>query len=83
MEGKLKFEFEYYGRGTNEGDYEFIHAVDPEEFSTLAMKFGLDPHLEILDAVRKISDLCHGVELKKALTNKEIKNELFTWLSAP
>ena len=30
LEGKLFFEFEYYGRHANEGDYEFHHTVEPE-----------------------------------------------------
>jgi hypothetical protein len=79
--GDLKFQFEYYGRNEDEGDYEFIHTVAPADFSAIAIKFGLDPKNEILANVQKITDLGHGPKLKKALTNKEIKNELFTWIS--
>ena len=77
----LQFQFEYYSRGANEGDYEFIHTVIPEEFTSIATKFGLDPNKEILALVQEISDLGRGTELKKALTDKVIKNELWTWYS--
>ena len=39
-EGNLFFEFELYGRNENEGDYEFNHTVEPEEFPGIANRFG-------------------------------------------
>jgi hypothetical protein len=75
----LRFQFEYYSRGANEGDYEFIHTVHPEEFLAIATRFGLDPGTEILTLVQEISDLGRSRELKAALTYKTIKNELWTW----
>lgn len=77
----LRFQFEYYGRNENEGDYEVIRTVEPAEFSAIALKFGLDPKNEILANVQKITDLGLGPKLEKALAKKEIKNELFTWMS--
>jgi hypothetical protein len=77
----LKFEFEYFGRDAYEGDYEFIHTVAPEDFESLATKFGLELVGGILAIVRQISDLGQGQALKRALTDKEIKNDLWTWLS--
>lgn len=79
--GNLKFEFEYYERTEGEGDYEIIHTVAPQDFASIAIKFDIDPSLDILTIVQKISDSGRGEELKDALNNKEIKNELWTWLS--
>ena len=83
LEGKLFFEFEYYGRHENEGDYEFHHTVEPEEFPQIANRFGLNPTDPILIVVQQITDMGKGQELERALTNQEIKNELWTWLSTP
>ena len=52
----LKFEFEYYERTEGEGDYEIIHTVAPQDFGSIATKFGLDPNLDILTVVQQISD---------------------------
>jgi hypothetical protein len=82
-EGKLFFEFELYGRNENEGDYEFNHTVDPEEFPKIAKKFGLNPEDPILNVIQQITDIGRGQELEQALTKQEIKNELWTWLSTP
>jgi len=82
-EGKLFFEFELYGRNENEGDYEFNHTVEPEEFSGIANRFGLNPKDPILLVVQQITDMGKGQELERALTKQEIKNELWTWLNTP
>ena len=82
-EGKLFFEFEYYGRNENEGDYEFNHTVEPEEFPRIANMFGLNPKDSILSLVQQITDMGKGQELERALTKEEIKNELWTWLGTP
>lgn len=80
LEGKLFFEFELYARDENEGDYEFNYTVETEEFTFIATMFGLNPQDPILTNVQKITDIGRGVELKQALDNKKIKNELWTWL---
>lgn len=77
----LKFEFEYYERTEGEGDYEIIHTVAPQDFVSIATKFGLDPSLGILTIIQQISDAGKGEELKDALNSKEINNEIWTWLS--
>ena len=82
-EGKLFFEFELYARNENEGDYEFNHTVEPEEFSKIASMFALDPKDSILSLVQQITDMGKGQELERALTKEEIKNELWTWLGTP
>jgi hypothetical protein len=82
-EGNLFFEFEYYGRNANEGDYEFNHTVKPDQFSIIAERFGLNPDESILKIVQQITDLGRGQDLEKALINKEIENELWTWLNTP
>ena len=82
-EGKLFFEFELYARNENEGDYEFNHTVEPDEFPKIATMFGLNPNAPILSIVQQITDTGRGQELERALTNNEIKNELWTWLSSP
>lgn len=82
-EGKLFFEFELYGRNENEGDYEFNHTVDPEEFPIIAKKFGLNPEDPILNVIQQITNMGRGQELEQALTKQEIKNELWSWLSTP
>ena len=81
LEGKLFFEFEYYGRHENEGDYEFNHTVEPKEFPQIANRFGLNPTDPILLVVQQITDMGKGQELERALTKQEIKNELWTWLN--
>lgn len=83
LEDKLFFEFEYYGRHENEGDYEFHHTVEPEEFPQIANRFGLNPTDPILIVVQQITDMGKGQELERALTKHEIKNELWTWLNTP
>ena len=83
LEGKLFFEFEYYGRHANEGDYEFHHTVEPEEFPQIANRFGLNPKDPILLIIQQITDMGRGQELERALTDQEIKNELWTWLNTP
>jgi hypothetical protein len=82
-EGKLFFEFELYARNADEGDYEFNHTVEPEEFAFIAAMFGLNPKDPILTNIQKITDTGRGEELEQALTNNKIKNELWTWLSTP
>jgi hypothetical protein len=82
-EGKLFFEFELYARNENEGDYEFNHTVEPEEFHKISARFGLNPNAPILRIVQQITDMGKGQELERALTKQEIKNELWTWLSTP
>jgi hypothetical protein len=80
-EGKLRLQFEYFGRDDNEGDYEFIHTVEPEEFPKVAQRFGLDPATPILDNLKQIYAIGRGQEFQDLLTNKEIPNEFWSWLS--
>ena len=75
----LLFQFEYYSSQANGGDYEFIHRVLPEDFASITTRFTLDPRKEILAQIQEISDSGRGSDLHDALTNKEIKNELWTW----
>jgi len=77
----LKLQFEYYARHENEGDYEVIQTVAPAEFAVIANKFGLDPTSEILAIVQQISDSGKGEEFVDALDSKEIKCEIWTWMS--
>ena len=82
-QGKLFFEFELYARNENEGDYEFNHTVEPEEFAFIAAMFGLNPKDPILTNIQKITDAGSGEDLEQALTKNRIKNELWTWLNTP
>ena len=82
-EGKLFFEFELYARNENEGDYEFNHTIEPDEFPKISARFGLNPNDPILSIVQQITDMGRGQELEQAITKQEIKNELWTWLSTP
>ena len=82
-EGKLFFTFELYARNENEGDYEFNHTVEPEEFAFIAAMFGLNPKDPILTNIQKITDAGSGEDLEQALTKNRIKNELWTWLNTP
>lgn len=82
-EGKLFFTFELYARNENEGDYEFNHTVEPDQFSIVAERFGINPDKSILKIIQLITDSGRGQELEKALTNNEIENELWTWLNTP
>jgi len=82
-EGKLFFEFELYARNDNEGDYEFNHTVEPEEFAVIATMFGLNPNDPILNNIQKITDIGRGQELERAMNDNKIKNELWTWLGTP
>ena len=77
----LKLQFEYYARNANEDDYEVIQTVSPESFASIAIKFELDPSLNILEILQQISDSRRGEELVDALNKKEIPCELFTWRS--
>ena len=82
-EGKLFFTFELYARNENEGDYEFNHTVEPEEFAFIATMFDLNPKDPILTNIQTITDTGRGEELEQALTQNKIKNELWTWLGTP
>jgi hypothetical protein len=59
-EGKLFFEFELYARNDDEGDYEFNHTVEPEEFAFIAAMFGLNSK----DPARTGSDRAGGMAAK-------------------
>ena len=80
-EGQLRLQFEYFARDENEGDYEFNHTVELEEFPKISERFGLDPATPILENLRQISAIGRGQEFQDLLTNKEIPNELWSWLS--
>jgi hypothetical protein len=80
-ESQLRLQFEYFARDDNEGDFEFNHTVEPEEFPKIAQRFGLDPATSILENIKQISAIGRGREFQDLLTNKEIPNELWSWLS--
>jgi hypothetical protein len=80
-EGKLRLQFEYFARDENEGDYEFNHTVEPEEFPKIVQRFGLDPATPTLENIKQISARGRGQEFQDLLTNKEITNEFWSWLS--
>jgi hypothetical protein len=80
-EGKLRLQFEYFARDENEGDYEFNHTVEPGEFPKIVHRFGLDPATPILENLKQISAIGRGQEFQDLLTNKEIQNEFWSWLS--
>jgi len=80
-EGKLRLQFEYFARDENEGDYEFNHTVELEEFPKISERFGLDPATPILENLKQISAIGRGQEFQDLLTNKEIPNEFWSWLS--
>jgi hypothetical protein len=80
-EGKLCLQFEYFARNDNEGDYEFNHRVVPKEFPKIAQRFGLDPAIHILENLKQLSTIGKGQEFKDLLTNEEIPNEFWSWLS--
>ena len=80
-EGKLRLQFEYFARDDHEGDYEFNHTVEPEEFSKIAQRFEFDPAAPILENLDQISASGRGQEFQDLLTNKEIPNEFWSWLS--
>jgi len=82
-EGKLFFTFELYARNDSEGDYEFNHTVEPEEFGFIVAMFNLNPKDPILTTIQKITDTGRGEELERALTKNIIKNTLWTWLGTP
>jgi hypothetical protein len=75
----LRFEFEYYARDNTEGDYEFSHTVFPADFTSISKKFALHPAVDILVTIQEIQDMGLGQDLKDALTENEIVNELFVW----
>ena len=80
-ESKLRLQFEYFARDDNEGDYEFNHTDEPEEFPVIAQRFGLDSATPILENIKQISAIGRGQEFQDLLTNKEIPNEFWSWLS--
>jgi hypothetical protein len=80
-EGHLFLEFEYYGDGENQSDYEFNHTVAPEEFPKIALRFNLSPGLPILENVQAISEAGRGQDFQDLLTNKEIANKFWSWIS--
>jgi hypothetical protein len=75
----LRFEFEYYARDDTESDYEFSHTVFPADFPSISKRFALLPTIDILLTIQELQDMGLGRELKDALTENEIVNELFVW----
>jgi hypothetical protein len=80
-EDKLLLQFEYFARDENEGDYEFNHTVEPEEFTNISERFGLDPSTPILENLKLISATGRGQEFENLLANKDIPNEFWSWLN--
>ena len=80
-EGQLFLQFEYFARDENEGDYEFNHTVELEEFPKISERFGLDPATPILENLKQISAIGRGQEFQGLLTYKEIPNEFWSWLN--
>jgi hypothetical protein len=80
-DGKLLFTFEIYRNEQFDFDYEFNHTVDQEDFPFFATRFGLRQDEHILSIIQQITDSGRGQELEQALTSKEVKNELWTWVS--
>ncbi len=81
LEDHLFLEFEYFGDGENQTDYEFNHTVAPEEFPKIALRFNLSPGLPILENIQAISDAGRGQDFQDLLTNKEITNKFWSWIS--
>ena len=81
-EGKLRLQFEYFARDDNEGDYEFNHTVEPEEFPKIAQRFGLYSTTAALETLKQISATGRGQEFQDLLTHTEIPNEFWSWLSS-
>ena len=81
-EGKLHLQFEYFARDENEGDYEFNHTVDTQEFPKIAQRFGLDPATPILETLTQISVIGRGQEFQDLLTQQKIPNEFWSWISS-
>ena len=79
-EGKLRLQFEYFARDENEGDYEFNHTVEPEEFPKIAQRFGLDPTTPILENLRQISASGRGQEFQDLLTHQKIPYKFCDYL---
>jgi len=77
---RLHFQFEYYGSGEM-GDCEVIQSVSPEDYSSIAEKFGLSPNDDIFVTLKEISGIGRGEELVDALNKQVIKNEKFVWIS--
>jgi hypothetical protein len=80
-EGYLFLEFEYFGGGENQTDYEFNHTVAPEEFPKIALRFNVSPGLPILENIQAISDAGRVQDFQDLLTNKEITNKFWSWIS--
>ena len=80
-EGKLFLQFEYFARDENEGDYEFNHTVEPEEFPKISERFDLDLAAPILDNLKQISATGRGQEFQDLLTHQQIPNVFWSWQS--
>jgi hypothetical protein len=80
-EDKLHLQFEYFARDDNDGDYEFNHTVEPEEFANISERFGLDPATPILENLKQISVAGRGQEFQDLLTHQIIPNEFWSWLN--
>ena len=82
VEGKLLLGFEYFARDENEGDYEFNHTVEIEEFTNISERFGLNPATPILENLEQISSTGRGQEFQDLLTHQKIPNEFWSWISS-
>jgi hypothetical protein len=81
-EDKLHLQFEYFARDDNEGDYEYNHTVEPEEFTNISARFGLDPATPILENLKQISSTGRGQEFQDLLTHQKVPNEFWSWISS-
>jgi len=81
-EGKLLLQFEYFAHDDNEGDYEFNHTVETEEYTNISERFGLNPATPILENLEQISAAGRGQEFQDLLTHQKIPNEFWSWISS-
>ena len=79
--GKILLQFEYFARDDKEGDYEFNHTVESEEFTKISERFGLDRAIPILENLKHISSTGRGQEFQDLLTHQIIPNEFWSWLN--
>jgi hypothetical protein len=72
-EDKLDLQFQYFARDDSEGDCEFNHTVEPEEFTNISEIFGLDPAAPIIENLKQISATGRGQELRDLIAHQKFQ----------
>ena len=81
VENGIHFEFEYYARTKDEGDFETSFTMPHSEYYKVYAKYGIDQSVPMEDAIAQISESGRGAELQDDLIDNIERVDKFSWIS--